>query len=167
MAYEVQLYKNTSGTHHTSKTLISFGTVQCDIKDVTNKERPLITIAATDFYDGVNYIYIPHFGRYYYASVDVGRGQVVTYDCKSDPLMSFRSQILQCPVIVTKNPWKYDMYLPDPDLPVESRTVKSILKFPNNPFNGNFNSYIITTLGPGGDITGISQPIEPIEGGDD
>lgn len=160
MAYEVQLYKNTSGTHHTSKTLISFGTVQCDIKDVTNKERPLITIAATDFYDGVNYIYIPHFGRYYYASVDVGRGQVVTYDCKSDPLMSFRSQILQCPVIVTKNPWKYDMYLPDPDLPVESRTVKSILKFPNNPFNGNFNSYIITTLGPGGDIAGISQQIE-------
>ena len=166
MAYPINLYKNGSGVNHTNKNLISYGTVNCEFKNTVNVEKPIITISASDYYDDVDFIYIPQFGRYYYAHADAGRGAVITYNCESDPLMSFRAQLLNCPVVVSRNPWKYDMYIADPNLPVESRTVKSILKFPNNPFNGNFNSYILTTLGPGGDIVGGGSLNNPINGGE-
>ena len=165
MSYTVSLYRNNSGNKYMNKSLTHLGDVTCEFKNIIDVRNPEIVIAATDQYDIVNYVYIPHFNRFYYAKPAGNRGQVITYSCKSDPLMSFKNQILSCPAVIRRNPWKYDMYIPDPDLPVESRTVKSILKFPNDHFNGNFNAYIITTLGPGGDIEGIElgEPVEPFD----
>lgn len=162
MSYNIDLYYNSSNKHTINKALtLVAGNVACDLKAPVDTVNPVITIAATDALDRVNYAYIADFGRYYYVSPVVKNNQIITYELHSDGLMSFKSGVLTSPAVISRNPWKYDMYLPDPTLPVESRTVKSILKFPNNPFNGNFNCYILTTLGPGGDMAGF----EPVESG--
>lgn len=153
MAYTVTLYVNMSDPHYFNKNIGFVADVACEIKNPEDIEEPEISIMATDAYDPVNYVYIPHFRRYYYATPTLGRGSMITFKCKSDPLMSFKNEILACPAVIARNPWAWDLYLPDPNLPVESRTIKGVIPFPvTTPFSGNNNCYIVTTLGPGGDI---------------
>lgn len=156
MSYDCKLYINSSAPDYFDKVLTGETTVSCEIKAPIDVENPTVYISATDAYDGYNYMYIAEFGRYYWAKPICGNGQTITFHCQSDPLMSFASQIRACPAVIARNPWHWDMYLPDPKLPVESRTVSAILKFKDsldqNPdfFSGSDNCYVITTLGGAG-----------------
>lgn len=150
MSYNVDLYYNSSDKHELNKalTVVASG-VACDLKAPVDAVRPVITIAASDAYGRVNYAYIAEFGRYYYVTPVVKNNQVITYELKSDALMSFKTGIKASPAVIARNPWQYDKYLPDNKLPVESRTVKGTIKFPNSHFSGTNNSYILTTIGGG------------------
>lgn len=148
MSYIVKIYKTSSAPDYLDKTLSGETSVTCNFKAPIDVENPTIYIAATDTYDGYNYCYIAEFGRYYFMKAVAGTSQTITYECQSDPLMSFASQIRACPAVIARNPWHYDMYLPDPKLPVEARTVSGILKFSGTDhFSGSSNAYILTTLG--------------------
>lgn len=152
MSYTCTLYVNSSAPDYMTKTLSSGTDVSCDFKAPVDVERPTIYISATDAYDGINYMYIPEFGRYYFAKAIASTSQTITFECVSDPLMSFKDQIKACPAVIARNPWHWDMYLPDPKLPVEARSVSAILNFPNanenaGPFDGTHNCYVLTTLG--------------------
>ena len=81
-------------------------------------------------YTACNYIYISQFGRYYYAKPIGGTSQTITLQCQSDPLMSFKTGILNSKAVIARNSWKYDKYLHDSRLPVESRTVTGVYNFP-------------------------------------
>lgn len=148
MAYTVKIYINSSGDDYLDKSLSGETSVDCNFKAPVDVENPTIYISATNAYDGYNYCYISEFGRYYYMKCIGGNSQTLTFECQSDPLMSFKTQIRACPAVIAKNPWHWDLYLPDPDLPVEARTVSGILDFSNKTqFSGSNNSYILTTLG--------------------
>lgn len=147
--YTVTLYANTSNPNVITKSITKLADVLCDFKKPVDVENPEIYISATDAYDTCNYIYISEFGRYYFAKAVVGTGQTITYQCVSDPLMSFASAIKSSPAVVSRNPWHFNLYLPDPKLPIEARTASAIINFPNNPFNGKNNCYILTTVGSG------------------
>ena len=149
MSYTVILYNNISNPNVINKTITQLAEASCDFKRPVDVETPEIYISATDAYDKCNYMYIAEFGRYYYAKAVVGAGQVITYQCESDPLMSFKSAILSSPAVISRNPWHFDLYVPDPKLPIEARTASSTLKFPNDPFDGSNNCYILTTIGSG------------------
>lgn len=152
MSYTVTLYHNASGKKFMNKALTSYGDVSCEFKNPMDVQNPTVYIAADAAYDDVNYLYIPQFGRYYYAKPVGGRGANITYECTSDVLMSFKAGILASPAVISRNPWHFDLYLPDPKLPVEARTVSSVLTFPGDHFRGTNNSYVITCIGSG--ITG-------------
>lgn len=147
MSYPVKIYKNSSAPDYFDKVLSGETSLSCDFKQPIDVENPTIYISATDSYDDYNYCYIEEFGRYYFMKPIAGNGQTITYQCKSDPLMSFRNQIRQCPVVIARNPWHWDLYLPDPKIPVEARTISAVKKFPNSHFTGDGNCYILTTLG--------------------
>lgn len=152
MAYDVVLYVNSSAPEYMTKTLSTGVTVSCNFKAPIDVENPTIYIAGGAAYADYNYAYIAEFGRYYFIKPVGGTSQTVTYECKSDPLMSFKDQILACPAVIARNPWHWDMYIPDSRLPVEARTVSAILNFPNanetsGPFDGTHNCYVLTTLG--------------------
>lgn len=147
MAYDVKIYINSSAPDYFDKSLSGETIVSCDFKSPVDVENPTIYISATNAYDGYNYCYIAEFGRYYFMKCIGGTSQTLTFQCQSDPLMSFSSQIRSCPAVVARNPWHWDLYLPDPDLPVETRTISGIEKFPNSYFNGSNNCYILTVLG--------------------
>ena len=147
MSYTCNLYTMTGDTHSFNKSLSSLGDFSCDFKNIIDVETPEVYVAAGATYDQANYMYISEFGRYYYCKARAGTGNVITFECESDPLMSFKSQILACPAVISRNPWHFDLYLPDPKLPIEARTASAILKFSGTHFSGSNNCYILTTVG--------------------
>ena len=149
MSYTVKIYINSSAPDYFDKVLSGETSVDCNFKAPIDIENPTIYISATDAYDGYNYCYIAEFGRYYYMKAVGGNSQTITYECKSDPLMSFKSQIRACPAVIARNPWQWDLYLPDPKLPVEARTISAVKEFKTNKsaFDGTNNCFILTCLG--------------------
>ena len=154
MAYNVKIYINSSAPDYFTKSLSGETTISCEFKAPIDVENPTIYVSATDAYDGYNYCYIAEFGRYYFMKAVGGTSQTITYECTSDPLMSFKSQILACPAVISRNPWHFDLYLPDPKLPIETRTASAVLKFNQTNFDGTHNCYILTTLGSGVTLNG-------------
>lgn len=144
----VTFYNNSSNAHAVNKSLNLIATVQVKLKEPIDIERPEILLSGAQGAIKANYVHIPELGRYYYCHSELDRGQLVRFVCDlSDPLMSFKSALLASPAVIARNPWHFDLYLPDPKLPIEARTASAILKFPNNPFSGSNNCYILTTLG--------------------
>lgn len=131
---------------HKSLTLIA-SEVPCDIKEPADREKPFLFTTGDLMH--VNYAYIAHFGRYYWVYPETGQGMTTRYRLESDPLMSFKNAILASPAVIARNPWHFDLYVPDPKLPIEARTASGILPFPGAHFNGQNNCYILTTLGSG------------------
>lgn len=147
MGYTCTLYTNSSNPNVMNKAITSLGDFSCDFKNMIDVETPEVYVAAGDTYDKANYMYIPEFGRYYFCKARAGTGTTITFECTSDPLMSFRSAILASPAVIARNPWHFDLYVPDPKLPIEARSSSAVLKFPNDHFSGTNNSYILTTIG--------------------
>lgn len=153
--YTCTLYNNSSDPNVINKAITSLGDFECDFKQSIDVERPTVYVSASAAYDKANYMYIPEFGRFYYCHAIGGTSQTITFECTSDPLMSFSGGILSASALISRNPWRYDLYLPDSDIPVESRTIKGSFKFPiTEPFNGDNNCYVLTTLGCGSSQNG-------------
>ena len=142
---EIKLYNTGSDEHEVNKVLTDVGTFQCELKTPVDVENPEITVSGNAL--NANYAYIASMGRYYYLTPITRNNSIVRYQGKSDPLMSFKAAVLTSPAVIARNPWHFDMYLPDRKLPIESRTASAVLKFPNNYFSGSNNCYILTTIG--------------------
>ena len=152
MSVSVNFYTTGDNPNVMNKTLSLIAEeVPCDIKEPADREKPFLFTTGDLMH--VNYAYIAEFGRYYWVYPETGLGITTRYRLESDPLMSFKAAILASPATIARNPWRYDKYLPDPKLPIESRTVRGVLKFPNSTlFDGSNNTYVLTTVGPGGNI---------------
>ena len=147
MSVTVIFYTTGANPNVMNKSLTQLASLDCDIKEPVNKERPEIYVSGNLI--GANYAYIADFGRYYFVYPTGEHAITTRLQLESDPLMSFSTAILASPAVVARNPWHFDLYVPDPNLPVEARTASAILNFPNNHFSGTDNSYILTTLGSG------------------
>lgn len=149
---EIKLYTTNSDPHELNKVLTEVGTFECKLKAPVDKENIEITLGTGNV--SANYAYVAAFGRYYDIKPITQNNAICIFSGQSDPLMSFKAQILVAPAVVARNPWKYDKYVPDSKLPIESRTARGILPFPNTGiFNGNQNTYILTTIGSGSPVT--------------
>lgn len=152
---QVTFYNNSSNTHTLNKAITQLAQFDVYFKDQIDVENPDIYVQNDASIIKANYCYIPEFGRYYYCKAVGDVNQTIHFICKSDPLMSFKSAILSSPAVIARNPWRYNKYIHDDKLPIESRTIKSTIKFPNQTaFDGNRNTYILTTLGPGAGSSG-------------
>ena len=147
----VIFYNNTSSNLVMHKTINQLASVSCKIKEPVDIERPELYVAYDSTILMATYMYIADYGRYYYCHAEGERGANLRIIAdNSDPLMSFSAAIKAAPAVVARNPWHFDLYLPDPKLPVEARTASAVLKFPNTTiFDGTNNSYILTTIGAG------------------
>lgn len=141
----IVLYRTNSDEHELNKVLTQVGTFSCKLKAPVDQENIEVNLG-TDA-TGANYGYVEEYGRYYYLHPTTQNNSMVIYSGKSDPLMSFKGGVLAAPAVIARNPWSYDKYIPDNKLPVESRTVKGVIKFPGTHFAGNNNTYILTTVG--------------------
>lgn len=146
MGYSVDFYYTGDNEHVMNKSLTAIASgVDCDLKRPVAKDAPVLFVSGD--LTGANYAYISAFGRYYWVYPETGLNGTTTCRLESDPLMSFRSGILASPAVIARNPWHFDLYVPDPKLQIEARTASAMIEFSNNPFNGKNNCYILTTLG--------------------
>lgn len=146
----VIFYNNTSSNLVINKSITLLATVTCKLKEPVDIERPELYVAYDNTILMANYMYIADFGRYYYCHAEGERGANLRIIAdNSDPLMSFAAAIKAAPAVVARNPWHFDLYVPDPKLPIEARTASAVIPFSQNPFSGSDNCYILTTLGSG------------------
>lgn len=145
----VHFYNNSSNTHVMNKEILELGSAEVQFKEPFDVARPVIYLAHDATILTANYCYIDTVDRYYYGHMEGDNGVNMRFICDaSDPLMSFKNAILASPAVVSRNPWHFDLYVPDPKLPIEARTASAILKFPNQSvFDGNNNTYVLTTIG--------------------
>ena len=146
---QVTFYNNASNNHVFNPALSQLAQFDVYFKDQIDVENPDIYVKNDASIINANYCYIPQFGRYYHCKAVGDVNQTIHFVCQSDPLVSFKSAILASPAVISRNPWHFDLYVPDPKLPIEARSAGAVLKFNANHFSGTNNSYILTTIGSG------------------
>lgn len=87
---------NNSENNKINKSVISGETLTGTLKNESDVINPSVLIAAENPTD-YNYCYIEEFKRYYYITdITSVRSGIWQLNLKSDPLMSFKTQILAC-----------------------------------------------------------------------
>lgn len=156
---QVKLYKTKSPRNKINKSLSKNPKVFTGMKflndgdlDVTN---PTIIVNMDDDVAsniGYNYMYIPRLSRYYWIEKITTEGAFMKITGKSDPLMSFRSDILRKSQIVgrisDKN--KANLYLQDSELPLETTSDYYSIPFGEKVEDPNCINVILETAGKGG-----------------
>lgn len=93
MALDIYLYDCSSDPNELTKTLTSELQLNGEFRDVIDIVNPEILVDGN--IDAHNYAYIPEFARYYYITESsIVRTGLTLLRLRSDPLMSFRTQIL-------------------------------------------------------------------------
>lgn len=74
-----------------------------------------------------NYVYLNMFGRYYFVdNIECVRNNLYRIYCSIDVLMSYKEQLQDLQVYVTRQENNYNEYLPDEKLPSNSKTFSQI-----------------------------------------
>lgn len=129
---DIILYHNNSAENVVVKTLTNAVTLQ-GVKAIhaDNIETPTIEIASANSLAGVNYVYMPMYGRYYYVTGrELTREGLWTLRLRVDVLMTYCSEILQQTAIVSRNANVFNLYLPDNSFRVSAKRRVQTLLFP-------------------------------------
>lgn len=105
MSITVHVYNTPTAPEHLYKDLSTVispeGGYTGDVRGEISVDAPVILIQATILTG--NYVKIPEFGRYYWITDrNIERTDLTELTLRSDPLMSFASQIRQLPIEVTR-----------------------------------------------------------------
>ena len=135
------LYYNKSDKRYMNKTLQSItyegGSDHIDVefKEDTSITDPTFILRTQSKVLEGNYIYVPNLNRYYYINDYVVSHQRIYINCHVDVLISFKNDIKQQNVIVSRQENSYNLYQVDPKMVIYNTPVYRVLKFP-----GGFDS---------------------------
>ncbi len=96
-----------------------------------------------------NYMYIIDYGKGYFIEdkiVTTARN-IVTFKLREDVLQSFSDGILNLEAVVERQTNNYDMYLPDPHIPVDCRKTVTYREFRSNEGFGLTQLYMVVLGG--------------------
>lgn len=163
MSIAMTAYINSSEASVVDKQLSKIGDYTMKPTDAVDIERPSFIINYTAELLQCNYIYVPSFGRYYYAWITTKPGGEAIIKCLSDQLKSFWNYIQNCSALITRSesigaPTMY----PDSMLPVypSKKNVTSIVMAHSAaPLSGDLSTsatdcYLLTVLGGQPNIQG-------------
>jgi hypothetical protein len=97
-----------------------------------------------------NYIYVPNLNRYYYINDYVVSHQRIYINCHVDVLMSFKNEIKQQNVIVSRQENSYNLYQVDPKMVIYNTPVYRVLKFPSGFSNTGYFVLCVAGASTGG-----------------
>lgn len=120
--FSIKAYHNQSENIKIGKTLTAVAEYQGSLKEDCSVLKPSIILQISSF-PTFNYVYIPTFNRYYFVvgitSIKNGLWQI---DCTVDVLETYATQIKANTALLDRQENLYNLYLPDPELPVPSKT---------------------------------------------
>jgi len=99
---QVTLYNTSSDPRTLFKALTAIATVNVEIMDNNNVSKPILVFDNPQNYRGINYVFIPHFNRFYFASVEIVSGQLCNIHCDVDVLMSYAAGIHNTKVLLDR-----------------------------------------------------------------
>ena len=154
---KITLYRNMSDNRVVTKDIKKIATVDCQIKESTDRETPTFIINETTIdknWSSVNYLLSTDLGRYYYVDSPVmGTGGVAYLPCKVDVLMSFKNYIRNSNAIISRQENLSTPYVIDEMLPSTLQRNISLYNFSDTPFkaeNVTDGSYCIFLTVTGG-----------------
>lgn len=143
----IDLYINNSATNVVNKNIELITSLNgSHLKKNTDNYNLDVVINYRDSYNACNYVYIPHFNRYYYVTSIEYSQQTIILHCQCDVLMSFKDLILDSKQIVIAQENKGDMYLADATWSEDSRQYIRNLYFDGDYFNKSNDSYLLAVL---------------------
>ena len=135
---EFTLMYTDSPNNMLEKNYTTLGGYSGTMRAAISALRPVIDVEiedATTTVMSANYAYIQTFDRFYFIRNKTAlNNKLWRFELEVDVLMSFRQEIGQLEVIVERQTNNYDMYLPDPKIPVDCRKAISYRKFGKSPF---------------------------------
>ena len=141
----VELYNCAEPKNKVDKTLTLVNQLTGTLREESSLVNPVITIEK-ESPAGFNYAYIQEFGRYYFVTeVEVVRNNLIRVHLKSDPLMSFASQIKANSAIVRKSASKYNVLINDNSLRSYQNSLYTYKQFTSG-FGTNFE-YVLLVAG--------------------
>ena len=101
----ITLYKSPGERNRLSRSMTVVKTLSnAELTDAVNIETPELLIDRDDTIIGFDYVYIQSFGRYYFLNdLQIVNGNQFKLFLESDPLMSFRSGILNSSCIAKRS----------------------------------------------------------------
>lgn len=143
----IDLYVNNSATNVINKDIdLITSLTGSHLKKNTDNYNLEIVISYTDNYNKCNYVYIPHFNRYYYVTSIEYSQQTIILHCQCDVLMSFKSIILASSQIVIAQEKKGDMYLASANWEEDSRQYVRNIYFNEDHFDKTNDSYLLAVM---------------------
>lgn len=126
----VNFYNFKTRKNELNKVLPSPVVKSCSVKDGITLEDPVIYMVYDSSLLGLNYAYIPDFGRYYFVTGREVDGKTLYISLHVDVLMSFKNDILASVGTATRSNF-YNKNIPDkmvaslPGENVQYRTLSS------------------------------------------
>lgn len=131
---QLMLYQTGSSNIRLDKSCTHLHTYSTlTLKEPCSIQEPIVKLSASDTnVKKGNYCYIPKFDRFYYITNVVSLpGGLWELNLRCDVLMSFREELLDNNVVFNHSEWKWNLYLNDGSLQVDSRPKIKLKRFPN------------------------------------
>lgn len=100
----------------TYTTIKKFDAVLKDPCDVVDPVFFVTSVGDIPTLASANYMYVPAFGRYYFAKLETGRNSTMTIRGHCDVLMSARNEIKNIFTIILRQEFINSPYIQDPEL---------------------------------------------------
>lgn len=150
----IKLYKISDDPRVIKKTLsTSTERADCQFYGDVDVINPVFLCEFNKDYFQYNYAYFPEFGRYYFiSSIEGVNGTKMRLRCHVDVLMTYADQILDTEAIIYKSTGGTEQgkYLPDSNVPVDTRSVIENIKFKQAPDSivlGDKGCFVLTVIG--------------------
>lgn len=146
--FTIGLYKNGSSNNRIDKSLTLVEDYSnCTLKENSSIINPTIKMdIGNNKAINANYCYIPILNRFYFINDKrCIRGNLWELDLSVDVLTSFRNDYLNNTAVFKKSEYKYNLYINDGSLQVDSRPNIKVKKFPNSLTNNG--TYVMIMAG--------------------
>lgn len=138
MSFSIKLQRNTSPMNKMDKTCNLVATISGTLRNETNLVDPVIIVEQAEL-PYFNYMTIDEFHRsYFIREIRSIRNNVWEIHGHSDPLMSFKTDFLQCTALVCRNENNYDLLLNDGAFKTRQNSRIGYLAFPSGLDNFNY-----------------------------
>lgn len=132
---EITFYKTSSERNRLNKSLTLIKSANVVVKGDMSLISPFIELNYDADLIGCNYCYISEWNRYYFIDdFVVSTGHIINLSCNVDVLMSFKDDILNQDVIISKQENVGNKYYDMQSYRTESRSFDTIHKFNGSEF---------------------------------
>lgn len=158
MAINVEFFTCNDDPRTLNKTLtpVLVNAIPATLTANTSILQPVLLIKYNGAVCGANYMYIPHFQRYYtIENITVTEGERMTVTGMSDPVYTMKDQILNCPCVCIRKTATTPTDVPDTQIPVNPVKGYETSKFLGGtndfaPVTSPADEYYILTVKGGG-----------------
>lgn len=144
----INMYTNKSDPKKVYKNLqLLRENVTVKVWDDISIENPSLLVKLDNIVPSCNYVYIPTFNRYYFASLQIIEGNKAILSCECDVLKSFFDSCRNSPVIARRSTSSPDIRIED-DRVLKLKKPTIIYRKLGVGFTpSNSNNYILTLAG--------------------